>query len=424
MQKDTLLGLFNNRNYAHLFGAQLLSQIGSVTGLTAFAFYMLDKFGTQPAYATLTEMMYSLPTLFLFFLIGVAADRFDRQKIAVSCDAVNAGLSLLLLGAIAWGWMPLVFAVLFIRSAVGKMFHPANAALVRGVLDPAQMPAAMGMNQMLMSAFVLLGTGLGAVSYWHYGILGSVAIDTVSFVISAVLIMRCNIPQEVRQPNGPASWRQLKLKQVGQDFVSGLRYVRDHSIVLSLLAGILILGLANGGGSVMYLFSLKYKLAPDTYESLQVGMTAVLGAGMLLGSIVSVRLARKIPLYVMIIASFFLGAFTHLLQAMASDTVTFMTLYLLYALSIPLCNVAFFGWLAQVTEARMMGRVQALIQPIMMLTFTAMQAWIAYAFPAHMSVESIFYVVGASELALGVYYLLVLPPLARKRAEQAARQAA
>ncbi|MFE4570726.1 MFS transporter [Paenibacillus chitinolyticus] len=348
MQKDTLLGLFKNRNYAHLFGAQLLSQIGSVTGLTAFAFYMLDKFST----------------------------------------------------------------------------HPANAALVRGVLDPAQMPAAMGMNQMLMSAFVLLGTGLGAVSYWHSGILGSVAIDMVSFVISAVLIMRCNIPQEVRQPNGPASWRQLKLKQVGQDFVSGLRYVRHHSIVLSLLAGILILGLANGGGSVMYLFSLKYKLAPDTYESLQVGMTAVLGAGMLLGSIVSVRLARKIPLYGMIIASFFLGAFTHLLQAMASDTVTFMALYLLYALSIPLCNVAFFGWLAQVTEARMMGRVQALIQPIMMLTFTAMQAWIAYAFPVHMSVESIFYVVGAAELALGVYYLLVLPPLARKRAEQTAKKAA
>lgn len=80
MQTDTLLGLFKNRNYAYLFGAQLLSQIGSVTGLTAFAFYMLDKFSTQPAYATLTEMMYSLPTLFLFFLTGVAADRFDRQK--------------------------------------------------------------------------------------------------------------------------------------------------------------------------------------------------------------------------------------------------------------------------------------------------------------------------------------------------------
>lgn len=189
--------------------------------------------------------------------------------------------------------MPLVFAVLFIRSAVSKMFHPANAALVRGVLDPAQMPAAMGMNQMLMSAFVLLGTSLGAVSYWYSGILGSVAIDMVSFVISALLIMRCNIPQEVRQPNGPASWRTLKLKQVGQDFASGLIYVRRHSIVLSLLAGILILGLANGGGSVMYLFSLKYKLAPDTYESLQIGMTAVLGAGMLIGSIVSVRLAKK-----------------------------------------------------------------------------------------------------------------------------------
>ncbi|NOV00997.1 MFS transporter [Paenibacillus planticolens] len=416
MKTNPFIDLFKNKNYARLFAAQLTSQIGSVTGLTAFAFYMLDHFSSQPAYATITEMMYSLPTLAIFFLTGVAADRFDRQKIAVNCDMINIGLSLTLLGAIAWGWMPLVFALLFLRSAVSKMFHPANAALVRGVLHPEQIPSAMGMNQMLMSAFILLGTSLGAVCYWHLGILASVAIDMLSFSISAVFIARCRIPLEVRLPNGPSSWKSFKLTQIGSDFMEGLRYVRHNPIVLALLTGILILGLANGGGSVMYLFNLKYKLAPDTYESLQIGMTAILGAGMIVGSLISVRLVKKIPLHQMIILSFFLGAVVHGLQAVVTELVPFMALYLVYALSVPLCNVAFFGWLAQVTEPKMMGRVQALIQPLMMITFTAMQGLIAFAFPKQLSLEAIYYTVGAAEFVLALYYLLLLPSLAQQHA--------
>lgn len=114
--------IFQNRNYLRLFLANFTSQLGSTIGLTAFMFYLLDRFSDQPAYASITELMYSLPTLAVFFIVGVLADRMDRQKIAYYCDWISAILSLTLMVAIYVGWMPLIFAVLFLRSAVQKFF--------------------------------------------------------------------------------------------------------------------------------------------------------------------------------------------------------------------------------------------------------------------------------------------------------------
>ena len=53
--------------------------MGSIIGLTAFMYYILDRFSTQPMYATITELIYSLPVLFVF-LVGVLADNMDRKK--------------------------------------------------------------------------------------------------------------------------------------------------------------------------------------------------------------------------------------------------------------------------------------------------------------------------------------------------------
>jgi len=401
-------GVFRNRTYTKLFAAILVSQIGSVTGLTAFAFYLLDRFANQPSYTTIAELMYSLPTLAVFFLTGVAADRFDRQKIAFWCDVACAVLSVALLGAIGLDVLPIVFALLFIRSAATKFIQPATAAMVRGVLSPEQYPTAIGINQMLSSMFIIVGSGLGAVCYWQLGIMGAVAIDAASFAVSAILIRSCKVSEEVRLPNGISDWREFRLPSVMGDFKEGLQYIGRNKIILSLFIGVVILGIINGGESVMKLFIMKYKLAPSAYEQMQVWLSGILAAGMFAGSLVSAKLARRMPLHRMITVSFMIMGCTHLVQAVTNETWLFLAAHLIYALSVPLCNIAFFGWLGQLIDPKLMGRVQGLIQPIMMVTMTVTQAFIAFAFPQVVQVEFLFYMVGVCEMILFAYYLIAL----------------
>ncbi|MDE1376499.1 MFS transporter, partial [Bacillus licheniformis] len=152
-----MFSIFQNKNYALLFFASFTSQMGGIIGLTALLFYLLDRFSNQPAYATMTELMLSLPTLAVFFLVGVFADKFDRQKIAKNCDWICMGLSIVLLLSLYLEWMPFTFAVLFLRNAVKSFFTPAQTSLIQGILSENEYSLAVGLNQMVASLFMLFG---------------------------------------------------------------------------------------------------------------------------------------------------------------------------------------------------------------------------------------------------------------------------
>jgi MFS transporter, DHA3 family, macrolide efflux protein len=409
-----LMGIFRNRSFTKLFLANFTSQMGSTIGLTAFMFYLLDRFSSQPVYATITELMYSLPMLAVFFLIGVLADRMDRQKIAVYCDWVSAGLSLMLIAAIYIGWMPLVFGFLFLRSAIQKFFFPAEHGMVQGILQKEDYTTAAGLNQLVMSLFMLFGNGLGILAYWSIGIYGAILIDTVSFILSALLIHATVVPKEARLPNGPHQLSDLNIMMVFKDFQKGFKYVLSSKLLFTLIIGFFIFGIVNGGFSVMPIFILKYKLAPDSYEEYSIVIGFVFGIGVLIGSFIASLLAQKMKLYHLISVGLIVaGSFTAL-SSLPNNIVLFMASLFVSALALPLINIGIGGWLPSIIDPKMMGRVQGLISPLNMLSHSLTLAFIAYSFPAILSIELLYWIVGGCLAIVGVFYMITLPKLAEE----------
>ncbi|MDT2305878.1 MFS transporter [Paenibacillus larvae] len=139
-----MMDLFRNANFVRLFIATMASQLGTMVGNMAFAFYLLNRFSSQPSYATIAELMYTLPTLFVFLIVGMAADRFHRKHIAEYSDWIRAGLTIILMLSIAKDWVVFSFLILFLRSAVAKFFGPAEAAMIQGILTPEQYAQVQG----------------------------------------------------------------------------------------------------------------------------------------------------------------------------------------------------------------------------------------------------------------------------------------
>ncbi|HYK73810.1 MAG TPA: MFS transporter [Pseudoneobacillus sp.] len=405
--------IFGNRVYKRLFFAQLTSQLGSVIGVIAFTFYILDRFSSQPIFATLTEMMYALPMLFVFFLTGVFADKFDRQKIALYSDWICSLLSIMLLLFIWIDILPLVYLTIFLRSGVGKFFQPAQSSLVHGILSKEDYPIAMGMNSLLMSIFIIAGNGIGAFVYWWVGISGAILIDALSYLVSGILIGKIAINNELRKPNGEFKLKDINVRMIINDFHLGIQYVLQQRVIFSLLLGIIFLGVINGGLTVMNIFIMKYKLAPETYEQTQILLSCVSGTSVLISSLCAVFLTKKFPYYKLIIASFILPGIVFILEAQVTNPLLFMLFHFIFAFTVPIFNVAFSGWLGSVVDQRMMGRVQGLIAPLSLITMTLTQGFIAFAFPKYISVEIIFYIVGSAALILGLYYITKLPRLAK-----------
>lgn len=409
--------IFQNGNYTKLFLASFASQLGSTIGLTAFMFYLLDRFTDQPAYASITELMYSLPTLAVFFIVGVLADRMDRQKIAYYCDWVSAGLSLTLILTLFIGWMPLIFAVLFLRSAVQKFFFPAEHGMVQGILKKDDYTTAAGLNQLVMSLFMLFGNGLGIFAYWTVGVYGALIVDFVSFIISALLIRACRIDEEVRMPNGKHQFKDLKVKLVFEDFKIGFIYIIRHKLLRTLLVGFFMFGVVNGGFSVMPVFILKYKLAPNTYEELSIIIGVVFGIGVLVGSVIASLLSQKIKLYQLIIVGLLINGGFVIASSIPNNLVVFMTVLFFSALALPLINVAIGGWMPSIVDPKMMGRVQGLITPLMMLSQSLTLGFIAFGFPKYISVDMLYWLVGGSLMLVGIFYAFTLPKYEKNKAD-------
>ena len=408
------MGIFKNKLFRKLFFASFTSQMGSTIGNMAFAFYLLDHFSKQPYFATLAELMYSLPIVLVFFLVGVAADRFDRKKIAENSDWIRVILTAALFAFIHFHLLILVFAVLFIRSAVSKFFAPAEMSILQGVLDKDQYMQASGLNQTVMGLFMLFGVGLGALSYHYFGVSGSIIIDGISFMVSAILIRSCHISQDVRLPNGKTKVKELNIKLVLTDFKAGLEYILKNKLLLTIISGFLIFGLINGGFSVLPLFTMKYKLAPEHYKQFAAYFSIFLGIGFIIGSSIGSALVEKFKAYRVLISGVLLTGGMCILAGAMTNVWWFYAVILAMGIILAPVNVALSGWMNELVDPKFMGRVSGWLDPLMMTSHSAALAIIAVIFPALIKVDSIYNAIGILMLVVGTYYLIILPLLVRK----------
>ena len=404
-----MLQIFKNRNFLWLFLANFTSQLGSVVGMTAFMLYLLRKFSNQPSYATITELTYTLPMLFLFFFVGVFADRLNRKKIAMYCDYISAFLSVVLLITIIQDWIVLSFCILFLRSGVSKFFQPAQSSLLQGILTEDQYATSAGLNQLVSSLFMLFGGAIGTIVFWKLGVEAAIIIDTISFILSGLLIQVAKLSKEITNPNGQHSLKDLKFTLVLKDFKEGIIYILNHSLLRSLLSGFFLFGVINGGFSVMPSFILKYKLAPDNYEELLIYIGVSFGTGVLLGSIVGSMLAKKMQLQNMIIVGLTLSGLCVIAGGFSTSPIAYILWQFIIGLILPIVNIGIGGWFPKIVEKRMMGRVQGWIQPIILLSQSITLGVIALFYPAFLKIEWLHAIVGLSLSIVGVYYFVVLP---------------
>lgn len=288
-----MISIFKNKAYAVIFFSNFLSQMGALIAATSLMFYMLKSFSEQPVYATVAELMIALPTLVLFIFIGTVSDRLDRQKNCFYSNLLCIILNLFLLVALKYQWLPLVFLLLFLESASQKFFYPSSQSLLKGILCKDQYALAAGLNQIVNSMFAILGTGLAVGIYLSFGIYGSLIINMLFYTISAILLSRLQLKEEIRLPNGRHALSQLPLSLVIKDFKEGFLYILKNRTLTVLVSGFIIFGLMNGVFAVLPAYTLKYKLAPDMYEQLAIMTGMIFGAGLLSGSIVASPLLKK-----------------------------------------------------------------------------------------------------------------------------------
>ena len=179
--------LRRNRDFVLLESGELLSAIGTQMSAIAYPLLVL-AFTGSPSKAGIVTFARFVPLALFGLLAGVAADRWNRKRVMLTADVVQALAISVLVAAIAADQLTvaLVAAVAFVEGTGAAFFGIAATGALRAVVPRRQLPAAAGTVQARLAIVRLAGPPLGGALFGIARALPFVA-DVISYTFSIVL---------------------------------------------------------------------------------------------------------------------------------------------------------------------------------------------------------------------------------------------
>src|ERR1700685_3333236 len=180
-----------------LWYAQVISVFGDFLALFAVIGILTFKLHATAQQVTGVQIAYMLPIAVLGILAGVFVDRWPLKPTMVSSDSLRAGLVLLLIFAQQpWHF----YAILAGISIFSSFFSPAQGVAIRSAVPLHGLRSANALMQQVMFGMRIVGPPLAGVMYKTLGAAWCYRLDSVSFVVSALLIGSVALNRTVAAP--------------------------------------------------------------------------------------------------------------------------------------------------------------------------------------------------------------------------------
>ena len=301
-----------HRQFRLLWASQLGSTVGDRLVLVALALYV-NRIGT-PTDVGLVLAAGIVPFVALVLIGGVWADRLPRQRVMVVSDLVR-GLLHALLAVLILNGSVTVAEIVGIEIAFGAaraFFQPAYSGLVPQTVPEDELQAANAVTQASDNAASFIGPALASLLVVTAGAGWAFVVDAATFFGSALLLSRVT-----PRPRGAPTVRRPLIA----DLAHGWGEVRARRWVMLVIASATF-SLMLGFGPFS---ALGPEIAGDVYGQAAIFgvISAISGAGAILGSALAVRWRPGRPIMAAMLA-----------------TLPFTISYLAFAAGLPLWGLA------------------------------------------------------------------------------------
>jgi MFS family permease len=182
--------VLRHRDFRLLFWGQAASSVGSNAVIVAMAIYITRTTGSASDLGLILAAQ-AVPLVALVLFGGVWADRLPRHRVMIASDlvraAVHAVLALLILVGSARVWEIALIEVIF--GAAWAFFQPAYTGLLPQTVPEDELQAARALTEGASNLSMVLGPSLATALVLTLGAGEAFAIDSASFLISAVTLL-------------------------------------------------------------------------------------------------------------------------------------------------------------------------------------------------------------------------------------------
>lgn len=308
-QAQGYLPVLRNSNFLKLWFAQILSLLGlqSLLLLSVILIEDVTNSGIQTAGAIVA---FSLPAVIFGPIAGIFLDRVSKKTILVVSSAARV-VSQALLALLAYlglsrsidplFFVALVYVTIFITSAIGQFFAPAEGATIPLLVKRHELFAANSLFTLTIVAIQVVALIIYVpIAVKSFGILGAFISLAIFYLLATLLLLFLPKDQAAhRAATDGESAVQRGWREIGE----GWRFSLDHKTVLIAILQFSL---------VFTIVSVLGEMAPG-YANRVLGLAtedavfvfAPAGIGIVLASIFVVRFGQNLPRYVLPIVGMF-----------------------------------------------------------------------------------------------------------------------
>ncbi|WP_447009851.1 MFS transporter [Saccharothrix hoggarensis] len=285
--------LSRNRDYRLLWVGQALSEAGSSASTIALPLLVLALTGSAAASGLVlgagaaAQLLAGLPA-------GALVDRWDRRRVMLVCEAVQALAVGGLVVALWFDWADVLHVVLVVvvLGVCRSLSEPAEDAALPALVPESQLSTAVALNAARGYVGQLAGTALGGVLFGLRRWL-PFAVEALAHAAAFLALLFVRIPARTAQ-RAPA-------RHFRREVAEGLKWVWGQPVVRVVAVCAIGLNLFFQAFYLLVLAVAQQRGVPSG----QIGvMAAMLGAGGVLGALVAPRLHRSLRPHLSIVGAF------------------------------------------------------------------------------------------------------------------------
>ncbi len=279
--------VWHNRDFVRLWSAGTVSVFGSLVTRTALPFAAILLLGAGPLEIAILRTLQLVPGLIVGLFAGAWVDRLRRRPIMIAADLGRAVLLgsipvAALAGVLGLGQL---YLVSFLAATLTTFFDVADRSYLPTVVEPDELVAANSALTASASVAEFSAFGISGFLIQLFSAPLAIAVDAISFLVSAVFLGSIRRPEPARRP---ATEREPVVREIRE----GLRLVGGSPILRAIAA-------AGASSHVMWgIFGTTYLLFASQVVGLgpaAIGIIAGLGgAGAFVGAVFAGRVDRRL----------------------------------------------------------------------------------------------------------------------------------
>ncbi len=245
-----------NVNFRRLWFGSIVSLLGDWFNTIAL-YTIVERLTGSPFALGLVFITKMLPFALASPFAGLIADRFNRRRLMIVCDAIRAVIVLGFLFVREPGDLGLLYTLITLQVVLGAVFIPARNASIPNITTQRELLTANALMAATWSTLLAVGAALGGFATAWLGEGAVFIIDSATYVVSSLFLWKTVIPQDTAPiREGPLVRTALA------DIADGWRHMHRDPRIGRIALAKTTWALA-GGGLVFMLTLLGSRIMPE-----------------------------------------------------------------------------------------------------------------------------------------------------------------